>query len=147
GVILPSSVFAGVPAGHDLGGNSCEFPPELVQPAKRLTLGELESLSCALLPVLFAFLHTGIARQKTVLAQCRTQLRIESRNRAGEPHADRSSLTANAAAMRGHYDVNLVRQIRELHRLRRVVLPRKIRKILLNRPAVHRELARAGAHE
>src|SRR5690242_2600886 len=46
--------------------------------------------------------------------------------------------------MRGHHHINLVRQIRKLHRLRRVMLPREIRKILIDCPAVHRELARTG---
>src|SRR6266852_5150116 len=40
---------------------------------QRLALGELESLSRALLPVLLALLHTRVARQKTVLAQRRPQ--------------------------------------------------------------------------
>jgi hypothetical protein len=48
-----------------------------------LALAELEALAGALLPVFFAFLHARIARQKTVLAQTRAQLRIENRQRAG----------------------------------------------------------------
>ena len=46
-----------------------------------------------------------------------------------------------------HDDVHLVRQVRELQRLDRIMLPRMIRKILLRRPAVHRELAGACAQE
>src|SRR5262249_58370172 len=62
-------------------------------------------------------------------------------------HANRSRLATNAAAMCSHDDVELVRQVRELHRLGRVVFPREIREVLLDRPAVHRKLARARAHK
>src|SRR6202035_2881786 len=55
----------------------------------RLALGELEALACALLAVLLAFLHAGIASQKSILAQRRTQFRIEHGNRACQAHEDR----------------------------------------------------------
>jgi len=55
---------------------------EALKHHKKLTLRELEALARALLPVFLAFLHTGVARQKTVGTQCRAQLRIESRNGA-----------------------------------------------------------------
>ena len=55
-------------AGRDLSGPTCVNPLESagsldrVEEPKFLTLRELEALARALLPVLLAFLHTGIAR-------------------------------------------------------------------------------------
>ena len=63
---------------------------------QRLALGELESLARALLSVFLAFLHARVARQKTVGAQRRPQLRIELRNRARQAHAHRAGLPADA---------------------------------------------------
>src|SRR5690349_17565837 len=120
-------------------------PPEVW--ATKLTLGELESLARALLPVLLAFLHAGIARQKSVGPQRRPQLRIEPRNRSRQPHAHRAGLPAHAAAVRGHYDVHLFDKARELQRLGGFVLPGMIREILPHGPVVHGELARTCAKE
>jgi len=79
--------------------------------------------------------------------QRRPQLRIESRNRPRQSHAHRSRLSAHSAAMRRHHHVYLVGDIRELQRLDRIMLPRVIRKILLDRAAVHRELSRPRTQE
>src|SRR5438445_511018 len=106
-----------------------------------LTLRELEALPRTLLPVLLAFLHTGVARQKTVCAQRGPQLWIELRNRARQSHAYRSGLPANAPAMRGDNHVHLLRHVREFQRLGGVMLPREVREIILDSPLVHRELA------
>src|SRR5260370_36931142 len=108
---------------------------------KKLTLRELEALARALLSVFLAFLHSRIARQKSVLAQRRSQLRIESRNRSRQSHAHRARLAAYSAAMRRHHHVHLVGDIRELQRLHRVMLPCMIRKILFHCPAIDLELA------
>src|SRR5712664_3075711 len=138
-------------AGRDLGRSARAHPPEFaragLRPPEKLTLRELEALARALLSVLLAFLHSRIARQKSVLPQRRPQLRIKSRNRPRQSHAYRSRLSANAAAMRRHDHVHLVGDIRELQRLNRVMLPRVIWKILLDRPAVHRELPRPRTKE
>src|SRR6267154_4350176 len=140
-------------AGRDLNGPTCANPlelgaaPVLPEPQKKLTLRELEALARALLSVLLAFLHSRIARQKSVLAQRRPRLRIEPRNRSRQSHAHRASLSAHAAAMRRHYHVHLVRDIRKLQRLDRVMLPRVIRKILLHCPAVDRELTATRTQE
>src|SRR5713101_7986114 len=69
-------------AGRDLSGPTCASPLELgLVPTRsgpqKLTLRELEALARALLSVLLAFLHSRIARQKSILAQRRPQLRIE----------------------------------------------------------------------
>src|SRR6266481_5328838 len=114
---------------------------------QKLTLRELEALARALLSVLLAFLHSRIARQKSIFPQRRPQLRIESRNRPRQSHAHRSRLSAHSAAMRRHHHVYLVGDIRELQRLDRIMLPRVIRKILLDRAAVHRELSRTRTQE
>src|SRR5215475_5321638 len=107
-------------AGHDLGelpkkltGGRCAPLARRISQGERrrkLTLRELEALARALLPVLLAFLHTGVARQKTVGAERGTQLRIEPRDGARQSHANRSGLPAYAAAVRGHDDIHLITQ-------------------------------------
>src|SRR5258705_83923 len=138
-------------AGRDLGGIAFATPPELVAagktPLNSLTLRELEALACALLPVLLAFLHSGVARQKSVLAQSRPQFRVEAADRARESHAHRSRLSAHAAALSRGYDINLLGQARELQRLRGVMQPRVIRKILHGGTAVDRKLPRPRPEE
>src|SRR5882724_9313232 len=80
-------------AGRDLDVAAFTATPELAtdsrlrRSAKRLPLGELESLSRALLTVLLAFLHARIACEKTVLTQRRAQLGVEARNRPRQHHA------------------------------------------------------------
>src|SRR5712664_4465452 len=106
-------------AGRDLSGPTCVNPLELgsvpTGPGpQNLTLRKLEALARALLPVLLAFLHSGVARQKSVLAQSRPQLRIEARDRSRQSHAHRASLPAHSAAMRRHHHVHLVRDVGEL---------------------------------
>src|SRR5229473_857279 len=114
---------------------------------KKLTLRELEALARAFLAVLFALLHTGVARQKTVGAQRRPQLRIEACDGARQSHAHRAGLSADAASFRGHYDIDLVREAGELKRLRCVMLPREIGEVLLDRALVYRELTGACAQK
>src|SRR5260370_4262435 len=139
-------------AGRDLSGLTCVNSLELgaaplLPELQKLTLRELEALARAFLSVLLAFLHSRIARQKSVLAQRRAQLWIKSRNRTRQSHAYRASLSAYAAAMRRHHHVHLVRDIRELQWLDRVMLPRVIWKILFHCPAVDGELASARTQE
>src|SRR3984885_7574268 len=79
-----------VPVSRDIAGAN----PKTKGPRpNRLALAELEALAGALLPVLFAFLHARIARQKSVLAQPGAQFRIEDGQRAGKPHAHGSGLS------------------------------------------------------
>src|SRR5260370_527074 len=139
-------------ASRDLSGLTCVNSLELgaaplLPELQKLTLRELEALARAFLSVLLAFLHSRFARQKPVLAQRRAQLWIKSRNRTRQSHAHRASLSAYAAAMRRHHHVHLVRDIRELQWLDRVMLPRVVRKILLHRPAVDRELTATRTQE
>src|SRR5208282_4748033 len=108
-------------------------------PPTKLSLRKLEAFPRALLPVLLAFLHTGIARQKSVLPQRRPQLRVILRDRSRQSHPHRSGLPANPAAMRGHLHVHLVSQVRELQRLDRIMLPRMIRKIIRHLAPIDRE--------
>src|SRR5580658_4799548 len=65
----------------------------------RLALAELEPATRALLTVLLAFLHTRVPGQKSVLAQRRTQLRVQLGEGARNAHAHRSRLAADAAAL------------------------------------------------
>src|SRR5260370_41611443 len=139
-------------ASRDLSGLTCVNSLELgaaplLPELQKLTLRELEALARAFLSVLLAFLHSRIARQKSVLAQRRAQLWIKSRNRTRQSHAHRASLSAYAAAMRRHHHVHLVRDIRELQWLARVMLPRVVWKILFHCPAGDGELARAPTQE
>src|SRR5579859_310887 len=153
--MLQSSLLAGsLPAVISAAGLSSSDRSSLQSPLPKagatkpkLALGELEALARALLPVLLAFLHTGVTRQKTVLAQRSAQLRIELRDGARQSHADRTGLPADAAAIRGHHNVYLVREAREFQRLDGVMLPSEVREILLHRPLVDCELARAGAQK
>src|SRR5260370_40928069 len=103
---------------------------------KKLTLRESEELKRAILSVLLTFLHARIARQKSVLAQRRPQFRVEPRNGPRQSHAHRSRLPAHAAAMRRHYHVNLVGDIRKFQRLHHRMLPRVLWEILLDRPGI-----------
>src|SRR6266481_2359034 len=139
-------------AGRDLSGPTRVNPLELgvaraLPGPQELALGELEALARALLSVLFAFLHSRIARQKSVLPQRRTQFWIEPRNRPRQSHAHRSGLPTHTAAVRRHDHVHLVGDIRELQGFNRVMLPCVIRKILLDRAAVHLELPRPRTQE
>jgi len=140
-------------AGRDLSGPTCVNPlelgvvPDRVGDHKSLPLRELEALPRALLPVLLAFLHSGIARQKSILAQRRPQLRIEPRNRPRQSHAYRSGLPANSAAIRRHHHVHLVGDVRKLQRFDCIMLPRVIREILFDGAAIDRELSRTGTQE
>src|SRR5215475_2609671 len=144
-------------AGHDLG----ELPKKLTggrcaplarrssqsERRRKLTLRELEALARALLPVLLAFLHAGVARQKTVGTKRRPQLRIEARDGARQSHANRSGLSADAAAIGGHHDIYLITEVGKLQRLGGIMLPRMIREVGLDATAVDRELARACAQK
>jgi hypothetical protein len=112
---------------------------------KRLALGELEALARALLAVLLAFLHTGIARQETVGAQRRAKLRVEAADGAGESHANCSGLTTNAAALGGANDIDLIGQAGELQRLDSVMLPSVIGEISIDGATVDGEFSRARA--
>src|SRR5256885_12472963 len=122
---------------------------ELVTPGgvKNLTLRELEALARALLPVLFAFLHAGIAREKTVCTKRWPQIRVELGNGARQSHAHRARLSANTAAMRGHHNVHLLGHIREFQRLGGVMLPCKVREIIGDRTFVQREFAGTRAQK
>src|SRR6202167_4323775 len=117
-----------------------EFGPVLgTGPMVLLPLAELEAPTRAFLSVFLAFLHARIARQKTVLAQRRTQLRIQLRERASNAHSHRSGLSAYAAALDLRLYLDLVQHLRELQRLDSGRMPRHVAEIILHRPPVHRE--------
>src|SRR5271157_5740730 len=159
-------LLAGVLAGRDLGAAACAMAPEpinslpstrveilrransallrMTTQTKRLPLGELEALACALLAVLLAFLHTGIAGQKAILAKSWAQFRIEAADGAGESHAHRAGLPANAATLGRGNNVHLLRDAGEFQRFGGVMTPGMIRKIFIDFAAVHCELAGAG---
>ena len=112
-----------------------------------LPLGELEALACALLTVLLAFLHPGIASQKAVLAQGRLQFRIELDDGARKTHAHSSRLSAHSAALGGYDDIHLIAKTCELQRLGGVMLPCMIWKVRFHAAAVDGELSCASLQE
>src|SRR5208282_1531128 len=114
---------------------------------KRLTLGKLEALASALLAVLLAFLHAGIAGQKAVLAKSGTQFRVKEADGAGESHAHRAGLPANSATLSRGDNVHLFGDAGEFKRLGGVMTPGMIGKIFIDFAAVHREFAGASAQE
>src|ERR1700730_2688173 len=80
----------------------CKYSPD------PLALAELEALAGALLAVLLAFAHARIAGQETIFAQAGTQLRVKNRERAGQSHAHRARLAADAATIHGGHHVHLI---------------------------------------
>src|SRR5580692_11759883 len=120
---------------------------ERTEPFAKLALAELEALAGTLLPVLLAFLHARIAGQKTILAQARSQLRIEDRQRARKPHAHRAGLSADAAAIHRGHNVHGSRRLRKFHRLNRAIAPSHIAKIFFRIAAVDGNLARPERQE
>src|SRR3984885_9605877 len=112
--------------------------------AVRLSLAELEPATRALLSVLLAFLHTRVAGQESVLAQRRTQLRVQLGEGARNAHAHRSGLAADAATLDLCAHLDLIEHLRKFQRLDRGGVPRDVAKIIVNRAIVPGELRRSG---
>src|SRR3954453_6620554 len=74
-----------------------------------LTLGELEALAGALLPVLLSFFCACIACQQSERFQLSTQFRVEFNQGASDSHPGCSSLTANPAAIGEDQNVETIR--------------------------------------
>src|SRR5215470_1409567 len=102
---LPASLPAVISPRRPFREAAAELVPGPAAPAspERLSLGELESLSGALLPVLLALLHPRIPGQEAVLAQRRPELGVETGNGARKSHAHRARLPAGAAPVRRHH--------------------------------------------
>src|SRR6202041_463560 len=86
-------------------------------PMVLLPLAELEAPTCAFLSVFLSFLHARITRQKSILAQRGTQLRVQLRERASDAHTHGSSLPAYAAALDLRLHLDLVEHLGEFQRL------------------------------
>src|SRR3989337_172819 len=110
----------------------------------RLALRPLEALARPLLAVLLAFLHPGIAGQKTVLAQLRTQRRIGQRQRPRQPLADGARLAVAAAALDGNVGIELVGNAGEDQRPAGMFAPGRAGENFFQRAAVHAQLPAAG---
>src|SRR5271163_2708635 len=93
-VVRSSILFCRFLTGRELGPAPSRKPDR-----KKLALAELEPPASALLPVLLAFLHARVARQESIFAQTRTQVRVELRERPGKPHAHGAGLSTHAAAL------------------------------------------------
>src|SRR2546426_2343364 len=135
--------LAGLLAGREFGKPALRATRREPPMACWLALAELEALPCSLLPVLLAFFHARIARQKSVLAQAVAQLSVEPGQRARQPHAHRARLPAGAAALGCGHHVHLVQCIGELQRLNGRVFPGDVLEIIFHGPAVHLILAAA----
>src|SRR6476661_10690736 len=61
------------------------FPPDSAGAVPTLSLAELEPGPRSALPVLLAFLHPGVPRQKALFLQLPPTLHVELRQGAGDP--------------------------------------------------------------
>ena len=108
----------------------------------RLPLAELEAPTRAFLSVFLAFLHARIARKETILAQRRTQFRIQLRERASDAHTHGSSLPAYAAALDLRLHLDLVEHLGEFQRLNGGRVSSHVSEVILHGPSVHRKQGR-----
>src|SRR6476646_11595922 len=105
----------------------------------RLALRELEAGAGALLAVLLALLHAGIAREETSLLETLAQLHVVELERAGDAVADRAGLAAGTAAVDRHHDVEFVVRLGERKRLLDDHLEHFVREVLIERARVDRD--------
>src|SRR3954447_26130126 len=106
-----------------------------------LTLGELEALAGALLPVLLSFFRTCIARQQSEGFQLTTQFRVEFDQGASNTHAGCSGLTTDTSAIGENHNVETVRHFGRQERLTHVGTSGLAHKIVFERPVIYRDLA------
>jgi len=76
-----------------------------------------KALACALLAVLLAFLHTGIAGQKAIFAKSRANSGLKRMMARERPMRTAPALPADAAALGRDEDVHLLGEAGELQRL------------------------------
>jgi hypothetical protein len=125
-----------------------ELESWVLMPARQaLTLAELEALSSALLAVFLAFPHARIASEKSIISESMAQIRIQNRKRPRKPHAHRSGLSSNAAAIACGHNVQFIRRIGELQGLDGAHQPCDILEISIHSPAIDLKFAAARADE
>src|ERR1700722_12320616 len=82
-----------------------------------LTLGELEALAGALLPVLFALVLARVARKHPQFLELAAQFRVELDQSAGNAQLRRAGLTRRSAACGGDQNIEFIGRFRSQQRL------------------------------
>src|ERR1035437_1895174 len=109
-----------------------------------LTFGELEPLASALLAVLLALVLARVAGEIAELLQPRTQFRIEFHQGPGNTQAAGAGLADHAPAAGENQHGELIRALGGRQRLPHHGARTLRREVILERTAVHRNLALAG---
>src|SRR5579884_1151215 len=134
-------------ASRQKEGPMCRPRKGAVSSVERLAFRELEALARALLTVLLTFVRSRIASQQTRLLQARPQLRVDLDQRARDSQPDGACLSGRTAAVGENQNIELVRHFGCEQRLARNRARRFVGEIMLERPAVHRDLALTGSQE
>ena len=108
---------------------------------KQLAFGELEPFTSSFLTVFLALVLAGITSEKTSLFELRTQLSIELDERPGDSETDRVCLTGNSTAMGKNHHVEFIAHLSDEKSLPHRNLKSLGRKILIERAAVHGDVA------
>jgi len=112
---------------------------------RRLTLRVLRCLTSSLESVLLAFLHPWIAGEQSSLAERKSMaLRVELEKCSGDPVADRAGLPGDAAALDLDHDVEATLRASDPERQSDIRLVDGVAEVLLERAAVHHDLALSG---
>jgi hypothetical protein len=110
-----------------------------------LSLGELEALAGALLPVLLAFFDAWVTRDQTCLLERRTKVRVVFKQRPRNPMSNSAGLSGRSAAANVDQDIKLSPCFGQLQRLPNNHAQRFIGKILVKRLAVNLKVAATGS--
>src|SRR5205085_8523595 len=113
----------------------------------KLSLRELEALSCSLLAVLLALFAARIAREHAFALELFAQLGVEHNERAGNAQLHRAGLSVDAAARDAGHNVEGGRRLARNQGLLGDAALRVGNKILIEGAAVHRELAATRAEK
>src|SRR4029079_4469263 len=111
-----------------------------------LPLGELHSSTCAAEAVLLAFFHARVAGEKAAAAKRGERFTVEGDERSGDAHLASEGLPIGAAAGAGDDAIDLLALARGVERVEHRLLLLNQWKILVHLPAVHGDLAAAGAN-
>lgn len=111
----------------------------------RLTLGELRSTSSAVKAGLLAFLHTGIASQKSAITKDLKHFAVVADQGTGQTHAARAGLTGCSTTANGNQDVQAVGAFNGLERFDNGLSILDVRKEFLDGLAINGDLPGALA--
>src|SRR5690348_12709002 len=138
---------SGCKVSKSMPRNRCKLVTLKRETLKLLALAELESLTRALLAVLFAFLDARVARQKTFALELFAQFRVELKQGAGNAQAHRISLAIHTASGDIGQHIEAGGALGGDQRLARFHPLRLGDKILLKGAIVDLELATAGTQK